>query len=243
MSLKWSSSILLLLIAILALGAVAASINPGEMATDSRSPSGTGNESSGGTMVNPGAVPPSTSNSTLTPIQTKTAATNLRSEIWTLPLPLLTGALILAVGGAFVFLYIRNGGYKPIEENDQLSEERNDRSDDLNHVGEAAGEAADEIEAQEEMSNEVYRAWTEMVNILDIDNSETTTPDEFKQYAISIGMHPDHVSELTQLFEEVRYGELAPDEREERAIAALRRIEAAYSDNEDLPADNGGSDR
>jgi hypothetical protein len=46
-------------------------------------------------------------------------------------------------------------------------------------------------------------------------------------------MDPDDVDELTRLFERVRYGdERATDARAERAVAALRRVESAYSGGE-----------
>lgn len=95
----------------------------------------------------------------------------------------------------------------------------------------AAGAAADELEADVSLENAVYRAWAEMTDALDIDRPETSTPTEFADAALEAGLHPDDVSELTALFEEVRYGTAEPTaEREDRARDALRRIEQTYAD-------------
>jgi hypothetical protein len=46
-------------------------------------------------------------------------------------------------------------------------------------------------------------------------------------------MQPDDVRELTDLFEEVRYGDReVTAERERRATDALRRIEESYAEEE-----------
>lgn len=97
-------------------------------------------------------------------------------------------------------------------------------------VGRAAGRAADRIEADAEVDNAVFRAWREMTDGLDLPR-ETSTPGEFADAAVAAGMARDDVRELTTLFEDVRYGgERADDEREQRALAALRRIEDAYGE-------------
>jgi len=102
-------------------------------------------------------------------------------------------------------------------------------------IGELAGEAADRIEDDTGTSveNEVYRAWREMTRPLDVDRPESSTPAEFATAAVEGGVSRTDVDELTELFEEVRYGGYAPDEdRERRAVDALRRIEEQYSDDE-----------
>lgn len=100
-----------------------------------------------------------------------------------------------------------------------------------------AGRAADRIEDDEraaaEAENEVYRAWREMTEVLDIENRETTTPREFSRQAVDAGIAPDDVRELTDLFETVRYGGEDPTaDREQRALDVLRRIESTYGDAE-----------
>lgn len=98
-------------------------------------------------------------------------------------------------------------------------------------VGRAAGEAADRIEGNADVTNEVYRAWREMTRYLDVKEPEASTPGEFADAAVETGMRPDDVYELTRLFEEVRYGGESPtEERERRAVEALRRIESEYAE-------------
>lgn len=98
-------------------------------------------------------------------------------------------------------------------------------------IGRAAGRAADRIEDDVEADNAVYRAWREMTTYLDVDNPSSSTPAEFATAAVAAGMNPDDVSELTALFEDVRYGEAEPTEdRERRAVTALRRIEETYAE-------------
>lgn len=99
-------------------------------------------------------------------------------------------------------------------------------------VGAAAGRAADRIEADETVSNAVYRAWREMTSHLDLPR-ETSTPGEFAVAATETGMSPEDVEELTRLFEATRYGDQAVTERrEQRALTALRRIEREYASDE-----------
>lgn len=102
-------------------------------------------------------------------------------------------------------------------------------------LGRAAGRAADHIENAAPVDNEVYRAWREMTDLLDVSDPASTTPGEFAAAARDAGMAPGDVEELTRLFREVRYGGSDPtDEYERRAVAVLRRIEAEYA------ADPGG---
>ena len=109
-------------------------------------------------------------------------------------------------------------------------------SPDVAAMSRVAGAAADRIEDEADVTNEVYRAWREMADLLPVDRPRSSTPAEFATAAVEAGMDRRDVDELTGLFEEVRYGGLAAsDERERRAVAALRRIEAAY-------ADDGGAD-
>lgn len=98
-------------------------------------------------------------------------------------------------------------------------------------LGQAAGRAADRIAAAgADLDNEVYRAWREMTGHLDVENPAASTPAEFADAAVAAGMDREDVAELTELFEAVRYGGAAvTEDREERAVAALRRIEREYA--------------
>lgn len=116
-------------------------------------------------------------------------------------------------------------------------------SEEAAAVGEAAGRAADRIEADGAADNAVFRAWREMTGLLGADR-RTTTPGEFAARAVSAGLNREDVEALTRLFEDVRYGgaEATPaDER--RAIRTLRRIERAYADGAGDDSDEGGDPR
>jgi len=137
---------------------------------------------------------------------------------------LLGAAALLALGALAVLTSVVTG------DRASIGSSEDDAADvDLAGIADAAGDAADRIEAEAEVSNAVYRAWREMVGHLDVDSPETTTPAEFRRRAVDAGMAADDVAELTRLFEEVRYGEGDPDVRASAAVAALRRIEASHA--------------
>ncbi|WP_434522855.1 DUF4129 domain-containing protein [Halorubrum sp. AS12] len=99
---------------------------------------------------------------------------------------------------------------------------------ELDAIGRAAGEAADRIESSD-ADNEVYRAWRDMTDVLDVDRPASSTPAEFATAAVDAGVDEEPVTALTEAFERVRYGgEDATDDRERRAVEALRRIEERH---------------
>lgn len=53
-------------------------------------------------------------------------------------------------------------------------------------------------------------------------------------------MDETDVGQLTEVFEEVRYGKRDPESREQCAIEAFRNIEAAYSDEGQDASRNAG---
>ncbi|KKF38992.1 hypothetical protein FK85_32195, partial [Halorubrum saccharovorum] len=107
-----------------------------------------------------------------------------------------------------------------------------DSEPDLTAVGRTAGEAADRIE-ESDAENEVYRAWRDMTTVLDVDRPASSTPAEFAAAAVDAGVDEEPVATLTEVFERVRYGgEDATDDRERRAVEALRRIEERYGDGD-----------
>lgn len=75
-------------------------------------------------------------------------------------------------------------------------------------------------------SNDVHRAWLSMVDRLDIDEPQTRSPSECASAAVDANMDPTAVQTLTNVFEEVRYGEKpVTDERRQRARDGLRRLQ------------------
>jgi hypothetical protein len=143
----------------------------------------------------------------------------------------LLSVLLLAIGGAFAALFYTDGSGGTSEER---SVEHPDDEERRSEIGRAAGRAADRIEGDDDFENEVYRAWREMADALPVDRPASSTPGEFATAARDVGADDDDVAELTELFEAVRYGgREATSDREERAVAALRRIEAAYGGDDD----------
>lgn len=139
--------------------------------------------------------------------------------------------LALALVGTVALLVLSTGDDEASDAAPVAEEE--EPAVDVGDIGRAAGAAADRIERDADVENEVYRAWGEMTDLLDVSNPKASTPGEFADAAVAAGMARDDVTELTRLFEDVRYGGEAPTgERESRAVEALRRIESTYADAE-----------
>ncbi|MFC4449114.1 DUF4129 domain-containing protein [Halorussus aquaticus] len=147
---------------------------------------------------------------------------------------LLMAGLGVALLAAVALLFVSSSGDDP-EDEESFAEP--DDTGDVRAVGRAAGEAADRIEDATDVDNEVFRAWREMTDHLDVANPAASTPAEFAGAAVEAGMAREDVDRLTSLFEEVRYGgESATEEREQQALDALRRIEREYAGR---PSDAG----
>lgn len=145
--------------------------------------------------------------------------------------PALVGAVLTVLMLGVLFVLRRSDDGADVDETDETETE----ADDTAALGAIAGRTADRIEDDTEpganAENEVYRAWREMTAQFDIENEETTTPREFQARAVDAGIDPDDVRELTALFEAVRYGgEAATEDREQRALTVLRRIESKYGE-------------
>lgn len=105
-------------------------------------------------------------------------------------------------------------------------------------LGNAAGRASENM-TDTAVENRIYEAWVEMTAELEVDNRAVRTPGEFEQAAVATGMEREHVSELTELFEHVRYGEMpATREHEKQALEALERIEDIYARGDDWEVSN-----
>ncbi len=151
--------------------------------------------------------------------------------------------VVVLVGGIAVAVTLitltRSGGVRElVASTDETTGDESNGATDVVAVGRVAGRAADRIETGVDADNEVFRAWTAMTEHLDVDRPESSTPQEFADAAVSAGFDRADVTELTDLFAAVRYGGEDPtDDRERRAVAALRRIEAASE-----PTDDDGGD-
>lgn len=151
-----------------------------------------------------------------------------------LPLGVLAVVALALVGVALVVRQVGGGSDEPGGEA-VADPERDDRAA---AVGRAAGRAADRLAAGG-ADNEVYRAWREMTDLLDVEDPETSTPGEFADAAVDAGLRGSDVRELTRLFEDVRYGDAPPDAYEDRAAAVFRRIEDQYAE---VAEENGDGD-
>lgn len=155
------------------------------------------------------------------------------------PLSVVVGITVLFALVAVAALISATGS----QEFEAMDDEQYAEAADLEQFAEAAGRAADRIEKYDaDVDNAVYEAWNEMTQLLNVENPATTSPREFAGEAIDIGMHEDDVDRLTTLFEEVRYGHMDPEPREELAIDTLRTIQENYSPDDvadDVPADEG----
>jgi len=150
-------------------------------------------------------------------------------------------AAVIAVGLVFVVAHVLGSTkFGELFDDDPPPAEAPSADTDLNAVGDAAGEAADRIETQADVSNEVYRAWVEMTRHLDVAHPDATTAEEFADAAVDAGMDAADVERLTDLFRDVRYGGADPETRADDAVATLRRIEAAYGEDDD--GENGNSE-
>lgn len=143
-------------------------------------------------------------------------------------------ALLAAVVGlAVVAAYLFTGGDRPFSRAESDETDEDTSSDDATEMGKIAGRAADRIEdrdGDEALDNEVYEAYSEMTDQLDVPAEQSTTPREFADAAAERGMADDDVADLTALFEAVRYGGYsATADRERQAVETLRRIERRYT--------------
>jgi hypothetical protein len=141
-------------------------------------------------------------------------------------------AVAVAVGllaaGVAVILYRSAWNEQAVTPADEAEP---DAEPDADAFAAAAGRAADRIEEHNAaVDNAVYGAWLEMTGLLDVARPETYTPEEFAVAAVEVGMHREDVEELTELFNEVRYGEKDAEPRADRAVDVLRRIETTYAD-------------
>lgn len=114
---------------------------------------------------------------------------------------------------------------------------------DVEDIAAAAAEAAERLEERNaDVDNEVYRAWWEMTQLLDVASPGTTTPGEFADAAVELGIDAAFVDPLTTLFEEVRYGHADPESREDRALEVFRAIEDEYGGAGTAAAAGGTTD-
>lgn len=151
-------------------------------------------------------------------------------------------ALLGVVG--LVFVLAIGLMYRSLEEEDVVTtEEEIEEEPELDEFAQAAGRAAERIEEHGvDVDNAVYEAWVEMTELLEVDNPDVYAPGEFAATAIDLGMGESDVMELTELFNEVRYGDRDASPREDRALSILRTIEAEYATDDAQSSDDAADD-
>ncbi len=102
----------------------------------------------------------------------------------------------------------------------------------LQRVEQEAQAAIDAINAGGDLRDAILRCYYQMVAALqqyrNIQRGQDVTPHEFEVYLTQHGLPKDPVHQLTQLFEQVRYGGRDPGRREERvAVDSLNAIVSA----------------
>ncbi|PSQ07880.1 DUF4129 domain-containing protein [Halobacteriales archaeon QS_6_71_20] len=173
------------------------------------------------------------------------AGADAAGEALSTPTALAGLLLLVAIAGSVLLLFVSTG-----DDEESLADEPPEppAPERRREVGRVAGDAADRLESDADLANEVYRAWRGMTAALAVDSPRSTTPAEFADAAVEAGMAREDVTALTETFETVRYGgEPATPEREAAAIEALRRIEAGYTGDgadgiADLDAPDGSGD-
>ncbi len=133
---------------------------------------------------------------------------------------LLLCALILSAAGALAW-WLLSRLHRPGEE--------------LAHLAELAGEAAADLRAGADLQDTVLRCYREMSELLarrqhiPEERRRVLTPREFEALLRQAGVRDEHITQLSRLFERVRYGGRRATPREERmAIECLEAIERAY---------------
>lgn len=158
-----------------------------------------------------------------------------RGESATTTRRLAVGVGLFIVGAATVLWRLTAG--------DPSGESETDDEADVGNDGDEASppDAPPRRAGHAAATNEVYRAWLDMVAFLD--GSPRRTPAELARTAVEAGYPERPVTELTELFRAVRYGGDSPgEESERRARRAVERIRAAGGSNDHGTADGDDGD-
>lgn len=112
---------------------------------------------------------------------------------------------------------------------------RLEQDDTLLELARGAQEALDDIQAGGSLRNAVIRCYAEMSRVIrekrNIERGITMTSHEFEEQLVKAGLPQKPVYELTQLFEDARYGNRDPGPAEEqRAVACLSSIVTAVAE-------------
>lgn len=149
-------------------------------------------------------------------------------------LALAAGVVALLVVGAFTFFVIRWLAFRKYVEQRKI--EQSDITAEQQAIAVQAANTATRIRQGNSLQGEVIRCYREMDNLLSKRrNIKPTylTPREFADSLGKLGIQTEHIRQLTELFELVRYGERDDQSMAQQALACLDRLQSVYGAEEE----------
>ena len=109
------------------------------------------------------------------------AGADAAGEALSTPTALAGLLLLVAIAGSVLLLFVSTG-----DDEESLADEPPEppAPERRREVGRVAGDAADRLESDADLANEVYRAWRGMTAALAVDSPRSTTPAEFADAAV-----------------------------------------------------------
>ncbi len=149
-------------------------------------------------------------------------------------LALAAGAVAVLVSGVVAFIAARLLAFR--ESTREKRAENSERIAEQRELAQQAGETADRIREGRPLEGEVIRCYAEMDRLLSRRRRirpTYLTPREFVGALRDLGIQSEHIRQLTELFELVRYGRRADEPVSRQALACLDRLRAVYGSSED----------
>ena len=149
-------------------------------------------------------------------------------------LALAAGAISVVVLGLGAFLAIRWFAFREVVE--QRNSELADLEAEQQAIAEQAAETASRIRRGKPLQGEVIRCYQEMDRLLSKRrNIKPTylTAREFADSLTTLGIQTEHIQQLTDLFELVRYGDRDDQSMASKALACLDKLQSEYGSKED----------
>jgi len=153
------------------------------------------------------------------------------SPTWALALT--AGVVASLVLGAFAFITIRWIAYRRFVE--QRKTHQAEITAEQQASAEHAAETAMRIRQGRPLQGEVIRCYREMDQLLSKRRRikpTYLTPREFAGSLRELGVQSEHIQQLTELFELVRYGKRDDESMAQQALACLDRLRSVYGAEE-----------
>lgn len=152
-------------------------------------------------------------------------------------LALAAGAVAFLVLGTFAFVAIRWLAYRKLVE--QRKTQQVEIATEQQAFADQAAETAMRIRQGRPLQGEVIRCYREMDLLLSKRRSikpTYLTPREFADSLSEMGIQSEHIRQLTELFELVRYGDRNDESMARQALACLDRLRSVYGAAEEHEA-------